>query len=160
MRLYIYIYSACRFSGLSLWPRLQTRRTHTTSGNSSSRTSWIRSAGRCHGGLLAFYFSLASHEQNACRLLQPIQDKTTPECTIQTQYDTNQYNARATVLRATVLLYTNKSTHCISRNRNMVYEASFETQRGTFRKYVGYTGNALKREDKLRLSFVKRYAML
>jgi ribosomal protein L7Ae-like RNA K-turn-binding protein len=35
-----------------------------------------------------------------------------------------------------------------------VYKASFETQKGTFRQYVGYTGNASKREDKLGLGGV------
>ena len=30
-----------------------------------------------------------------------------------------------------------------------VYLASFQTLAGTFRSYIGYTGNADKREDKL-----------
>jgi hypothetical protein len=35
-----------------------------------------------------------------------------------------------------------------------VYEISLQTKRGTFRKYLGYTGNAAKREDKLNLGGV------
>ena len=35
-----------------------------------------------------------------------------------------------------------------------VYSASFETKAGTFRTYIGYTGNAEKREDKLGLGDV------
>jgi hypothetical protein len=31
-----------------------------------------------------------------------------------------------------------------------VYELSFKTQKDTFRKYIGYTGNVSKREDKLK----------